>query len=209
MLGIAPFADLGCTAVFTATQFLLLYHHKNLILQSTRHSANLWQIALNLSNVAQTPAPELHQYDDSTLPVLLMHDNTRLNEDYARSTFLQAVQREYITGPNQLPRLTTTMVRRNLPDSEATQNATSIKHRLGKQRRLHRNLRRTEPTKTESFDRSSVPRSMRNWNAVLSGRLSWRVHLSLSSVVCKDLKPQRRSQQPSYSIDNMESSWTA
>ncbi len=38
---IAPFADLGCTAVFTATQFSL-YHHKNLILQETRHSANFF-----------------------------------------------------------------------------------------------------------------------------------------------------------------------
>jgi hypothetical protein len=92
---------------------------------------NLWRIALNLSNVTLTPAPALHQYDDSALPVLLMHDNTRPNVDYVRythsclenpasTTFLQAVQRGYITGPNQFPRLTTTMVRRNMPDSEAT-----------------------------------------------------------------------------------------
>ncbi len=108
VLGIAPFADLGCTAVFTATQFRL-YHHKNLILQDTCHSANLWQIALNLSNIILTPAPALQQYDDSALPVLLMHDNTRLNEDSVRyihsclgnpapTTFLQAVQRGYISG---------------------------------------------------------------------------------------------------------------
>jgi hypothetical protein len=85
LLGIAPCTDLGCTAVFIATQFRL-HHHKNLILQGTRHSANLWQIALNLSNVTLTPAPALHQYDDSALPVLLMYDNTLLNEDYIHSS---------------------------------------------------------------------------------------------------------------------------
>jgi hypothetical protein len=137
LLGISPFANLGCTAVFTATQFRL-YHHKILIL----YSANLWQIALNLSNVTLTPAPVLQQYDDSALPVLLMHDNTRLNEDYVRYIhsclgrplpFYKQVQRGYITCPNQFPRLTTTMVRRNMPDSEAI----SIKHRLGNHTLLH------------------------------------------------------------------------
>jgi hypothetical protein len=77
-----------------------------------------------------TPATELQQYEDSSQPVLLMHDDMRRDEDYVRyihsclgnpasTTFLQAVQRGYITGPNQFPRLTPKMVRRNMPDSEA------------------------------------------------------------------------------------------
>jgi hypothetical protein len=109
-----------------------------------------------------------------------MHDNTRLNEDYVRyihscldnpapTTFLQAVQRGYITDPNQFPRLTTTMVRRNMPDSEATAKGHLNKTPTGQshaasqsvdaQRRLHQNLRRPEQTKTDPFDPTSVPRS--------------------------------------------------
>jgi hypothetical protein len=109
-----------------------------------------------------------------------MHDNPRLNEDYVRyihsclgnpasTTFLQAVQRGCITSPNQFPRLTTTLVRRNMPDSEATAKGHFNKTPTGQphaasqsvdaQRRLHRNLGRHEPTNTAPFDPTSVPRS--------------------------------------------------
>ncbi len=39
LLGIAPFADCGCEAVFTATDFNL-YHNQDLLLTGKRHSAN-------------------------------------------------------------------------------------------------------------------------------------------------------------------------
>ncbi len=43
LLGIAPFADCGCKAIFTAHEFTLS-HHNTLLLSGTRHSANLWHI---------------------------------------------------------------------------------------------------------------------------------------------------------------------
>ena len=61
------------------------------------------------------------------------------------------------------------MVRRNMSNSEATAKGHLNKTSTGQphaasqsvdaQRRLHRNLRRTEPTLTESFDPTSIPRS--------------------------------------------------
>ncbi len=36
------------------------------------------------------------------------------------TTFLQAVQRGYITAPNQFPRLMSKLVRKHMPSSEAT-----------------------------------------------------------------------------------------
>ncbi len=44
LLGIAPFADCGCKAGFTAAD-LNLYHNHDLLLTGKRHSAYLWHIA--------------------------------------------------------------------------------------------------------------------------------------------------------------------
>jgi hypothetical protein len=100
------------------------------MLKGTRHSANLWHIALNYSTVTLTPATGLPQYEDFSQPALLMHEDTRRDEDYVRyihaclgnpapTTFLQAVQRGYSTGPNQFPRLMPKLVRRNMSNFEA------------------------------------------------------------------------------------------
>jgi hypothetical protein len=46
LLGVAPFADRGCTATFTATEFSL-YHQPNApILVGARYAHNLWRIAM-------------------------------------------------------------------------------------------------------------------------------------------------------------------
>jgi hypothetical protein len=119
LLGIAPFADRGCKAVFTA-QKILLYHLDTVILTGTRHGQNLWHIVLNVAPNATQALPAT-AYDGHTEPVLLMHDHTHKNEDYVRfihacmgqptpTTFRQAVQRGYITAPNQFPRITSKLV---------------------------------------------------------------------------------------------------
>ena len=64
LLGIAPFADCGCTAVFTAHDFNL--YHKNVrLLAGKRHSANLWHISLDESK--DLPI-EQHPYAATTCP---------------------------------------------------------------------------------------------------------------------------------------------
>jgi hypothetical protein len=135
LLGIAPFADCGCTAVFTATSFEL-YHHKLRLLTGTRHSANLWHISLDRPSqtvptptfIAPVPAPT----------VLLLHENTRRDKKYVQfihaclgspppTTFLKAIERGYLNGEKQFPRLTSKMVRKFMPSSLATAKGHSNK----------------------------------------------------------------------------------
>jgi hypothetical protein len=129
LLGIAPFADCGCEAVFTAHDFNL-YYKKVLLMTGKRHSANLWHISL----------PRDHEHDHATTltpndrppkSALLLHEDTRQDAKYVQfihacmgspppTTFLLAVQRGYLSGENQFPRLNATMVRKHMPNSEAT-----------------------------------------------------------------------------------------
>jgi hypothetical protein len=130
LLGIAPFADCGCRAVFTATAFTL-YHHKTLLLTGKRHSANLWHITLPGVKFRPVPPRQMAASTSIAKPVLLLHDNTRTAERYVQfihaclgspppTTFLRAVERGFFAGELQFSRLTPKMVRKHMPDSEAT-----------------------------------------------------------------------------------------
>ena len=127
LLGIAPFADRGCTATFTASQFTLHHLGKLPILVGRRHAHNLWRIELPKTVIPSRclPSYEPHQ-------VLLLHQTDQQPDaEYVRfvhaalgspppTTFLRAVARGFINGPRQFSRLTTKMVRRNMPNSEAS-----------------------------------------------------------------------------------------
>jgi hypothetical protein len=130
LLGIAPFADCGCKAIFTATAFNL-YHHKTLLLTGKRHSANLWHITLSNVNLTTVPPRRMTNRTTNAKPVLLLHADTRKDAKYVQfvhaclgspppTTFLRAVERGFLAGELQFPRLTSRMVRRHMPDSEAT-----------------------------------------------------------------------------------------
>ncbi len=67
----------------------------------------------------------------STEPVLLLHEETRRDSTYVQfvhaclgspppTTFLRAVEKGYLSGENQFPRLTSRLVRKHMPSSEAT-----------------------------------------------------------------------------------------
>jgi hypothetical protein len=67
LLGIAPFADRGCEAVFTATEFNL-YHGNELVLAGKRYNAHLWHITLprserlpQLQNQTRSPPQARHR----------------------------------------------------------------------------------------------------------------------------------------------------
>jgi hypothetical protein len=195
LLGIAPFADLGCKAVFSSQNFHL-YHGKTLLLTGHRHSANLWHIFLNSPDTTTVfpPAPSAalktqpHALQTTT-PALLLHEDTRSDSKYVQfihaclgspppTTFLHAVQNNYLAGPWQYPRLTAKLVRKHMPNSEATArgrlNKTPVaqphasSQSVSARRRLYAktNLRRKEiksenhPKKTTSkFDPTTIPRS--------------------------------------------------
>jgi hypothetical protein len=90
LLGIAPFANLGCKAVFTATNFNL-YHGRTLLLTGTRHNANLWHISVERPTSPTISQPALLSREDTqtlapTLeqPALLLHEDTRKDGKYVQ-----------------------------------------------------------------------------------------------------------------------------
>ena len=137
LLGVIPFSNLGCTAVFRPHWFGIYPQHDNTpIVVGTRASKeSLWVVDL-----AQfLPHAELGHSDGipppcSTDPgvyieanAIALHDNA----SYVKfvhaclgyptpSTFLRAVTAGYITGPHQFPRLTPKMVRKYIPNAMPT-----------------------------------------------------------------------------------------
>ena len=114
LLGIAPFADCGCTAIFTARKFTLS-HHNTVLLSGERHSANLWHISLHSSSPPTISPPSALSANDasctlierfktfsnqmlrdlpptttkpngllSSQPVLLLHEDTRQDARYVQ-----------------------------------------------------------------------------------------------------------------------------
>jgi hypothetical protein len=98
LLGIAPFADRGCTATFTASRFSLHHFGQLPILVGQRHAHNLWRIAVPKSIV---PSRSLPSYEPHQ--VLLLHQTDQQPDaEYVRfvhaalgspppTTFLRAV----------------------------------------------------------------------------------------------------------------------
>ena len=182
----APFADCGCTAVFTSQNFHL-YHRKILLVTGKRYSENLWHVALCQGPTTQGQAT----FPDGapTTRVLLLHDDTRRYKNYVQfvhacmgspppTTFLQAVQRGYLAGDDQFPRLTARMVRKHMPNSMATarghlnktpvgqphalSNSVSARRRnFNKQKAKAANLTnpKVDPAKNPQFDPTTVPKS--------------------------------------------------
>jgi hypothetical protein len=184
LLGIAPFADCGCEAVFT-TDFNL-YHNQDLLLTGKRHSANLWHISL--PSTLRTSDPPIPHLQGNNAHVLLLHEDTRANAKYVQfvhacfgspppTTFLRDVEKGYLSGENQFPRLSAKLVRRHMPDSEATakghldKTATKQPHALSQavsaRRRAHLHAARQIKPEHKNrktpllppFDPTKVPRS--------------------------------------------------
>jgi hypothetical protein len=138
LLGIAPFADCGCTAIFTTHEFTLS-HHNTLLLSGKRHSANLWHISLHKSSPPTISPPSVLIMNDisrlngpiPSQPALLLHEDRRQDAKNVQfvhaclgspppSTFLHAVCKGFLSGENQFPRLAARMVCKHMPNSEAT-----------------------------------------------------------------------------------------
>jgi hypothetical protein len=127
LLGIAPFADHGCTATFSATNFSLYNHGKIPILVGEQHAQNLWRIPMPARQIPENNPPIFEQGQ-----VLLLNQSAQEPEgEHVRfehaalgspppTTFLRAVARGFINGTRQFPHLTAKMVKRNMSNSEAT-----------------------------------------------------------------------------------------
>jgi hypothetical protein len=132
LLGLLPFANLGCIGVSKPHSFHIFKgNERTAILSGTRDNASaLWRVPILGGGWKPTdgippPAPAAGLYVEANS--VQIQDNA----SYVRfvhaclgypapSTFLRAVAEGYLTGPDQFPRLTTKMVRRHLPNSLAT-----------------------------------------------------------------------------------------
>jgi hypothetical protein len=137
LLGLIPFANLGCTMIFQPHLFgIYLPNTQTPFVVGSRTSANaLWTVDLNQytahhkhidsDGIPPPSAPERGVFIEAN--AVDKHDNAsyvrfvHASLGYpAPSTFLRAVTAGYITGPNQFPRLTPKMVRKHLPNAMPT-----------------------------------------------------------------------------------------
>ncbi len=144
LLGLAPFADRACTSTFRPCQFQI-YPHKD----TTPFLTGVWDSSRSLWHVnpsangepsslsdgipPSTPRAALHTMHQTPLGGIYIeanHVSQQDNASYVRFihaclgypapiTFLRAVTAGLITGPQQFPRLTAKMVRKNLPHAMA------------------------------------------------------------------------------------------
>jgi hypothetical protein len=92
----------------------------------SRHARNLWRINMPTPATPIGPLPEF-----SAQSVMLLHHSAQPDAEHIRfvhaclgsptpTIFLRAVAKGYINGKRQFPRLTTKLVKRYMPISEAT-----------------------------------------------------------------------------------------
>ncbi len=137
LLGLAPFVNLGCTAVFKRSKFqLYLGANRTPILSGKRNSNNsLWNVDLSQVMLA-APHPDGIPPPQTTdergvyveANAITAQEDARSYVNFvhaclgypAPSTFLNAVTNGFITEPEQFPRLTTKMVCKHLPNTLPT-----------------------------------------------------------------------------------------
>ena len=168
-----------CTATFTPKEFHVITQSGLTLLNGRRTSASgLWLVWLGNPSPSFTPtiqatqAPTLtanHVYRPTTAAQFVRFVHASLGFP-TPSTFLHAVSAGYITGEGQYTRLTSKMVRRHMPQAEATARGHLDKaharppHQLSDAtsalRRLHdRNTRAKIPKLLKTFDCTTVPKS--------------------------------------------------
>jgi hypothetical protein len=132
LLGLAPFCDLGCTAVFKKHTFHLFRPNQVTPIMTGRRKQGVSLCTVEIpkpfgSDHIPPPAPHYRNgvyieanYAsklDAASYVKFVHAALGFP---APTTFLNAVSRGYINGPNQFERLTTKMVRKHMLNSLAT-----------------------------------------------------------------------------------------
>jgi hypothetical protein len=116
LLGLVPFANLGCTGVFKPRSFQIYKDNESTpILSGTRDDPDsLWRVPLSrdAGHTSDAIPPPTH---DAGVYIEANAVSIQYN-----ATYVRFVHAGFITGPDQYPRLTTKMVRKHLPNAMAT-----------------------------------------------------------------------------------------
>ncbi len=152
LLGLAPFCDLGCQAIFSKNKFQLCAPNQKMpFLTGSRQSGKslLWQVNLSTKPTSDHIPPP-YPHNGQGVYVEANSASQQDNASYVRfvhaalgypapTTFLKAVTNGYITRPSQFPRLTPKMARKYMPNAIASARGhldkTQPNHRTTNQRR--------------------------------------------------------------------------
>jgi hypothetical protein len=142
LLGLDPLTEHGCTAIFTHESFHL-YHKTNpepILSGSKKSNQKAWKVQIQ----QQTKAPDIVPVPVASSAFAGKIQGTRQTDsEYvqfvyaslgfpAPTTFMNAVRKRVITGPNQYTRLTSKLVTKNMSNSMATPRGHLDRTRMGK-----------------------------------------------------------------------------
>jgi hypothetical protein len=168
LLGLDPLTEHGCTAIFT--QWI------------EKSNQKAWKVQIQQQTEAPdiAPIPVASSAFAGKLQGTRQTDNEYVQFDHASlgfptpTTFMNAVRKRFITGPNQYTRLTPKLVTKNMPNSMATARGHLDRTRMGKPhadsqsvsalRRFHdsqiiNDLKRSRLRTPEPFSANNAPRS--------------------------------------------------
>jgi hypothetical protein len=140
LLGLDPLTEHGCTAIFTHESFHLYYktNSEPILSGSKKSNQKAWKVQIQQQTKAPdiVPVPvassafagKLHGRQTDSEYVQFVHASLGFP---APTTFMNAVRKRFITGPNQYTRLTPKLVTKNMPNSMATARGHLDRTRMG------------------------------------------------------------------------------
>ena len=186
LLGLDPLTAQGCTAIFTHESFHLYYksNPKPILSGSKTINQKAWKVQIQQPTITDdTLAPHVPSAFGVTLQNSRQTDSEYVQFVHASlgfpspTTFMNAVRKGYINGPNQYTRLTSKLVAKHMPNAMATARGHLDRVRMGQPhvasqsvsalKRLHMKIRSNpassmkpgDKTTITPFDATSVPKS--------------------------------------------------
>jgi hypothetical protein len=142
LLGLEPLTEHGCTAIFTHESFHLYYkiNPEPILSGSIKANQKAWRVQIQ----QQTKAPDIVPVPVASSTFAGKLQGTKqTNSEYvqfvhaslgfpAPTTFMNAVRKRFITGPNQYMRFTPKLITKIMPNSMATARGHLDRTRMGK-----------------------------------------------------------------------------
>ncbi len=133
LLGLDPLTEHGCTAIFIHESFHLYYktNPEPILSGSKKSNQKAWKVQIQQQTKASSAFAGKLQGTRQTDNEYIQFVHALLGFP-APTTFMNAVRKRFITGPNQYTRLTPKLVTKNMPNSMATARGHLDRTRMGK-----------------------------------------------------------------------------
>jgi hypothetical protein len=215
LLGLDPLTEHGCTAIFTHESFHLYYKtNPEPILSGSKKSNQKVPdiVPVPVSSSAFAGKLQGARQTDSEY-VQFVHTSLGFP---APTTFMNAVRKRFVTGPNQYTRLTPKLVTKNMPNSMAKARGHLDRTRIGKPhadsqsvsalRRFHdsqimSDLKRSRSQTPEPFSVNKAPRS-RTLHMDYTGQLPTPCTFRCPILSCRETSIQT-VHMPTFTTDSV------